>query len=95
MGFLGGLVGAAVAAAVVVLTAAVNGWTAVLYPGWIAVGPLIGMAVGLSASAYPAHRAAAISPALERYSVGQAVGLQVDDHVDDGWQFGQAAAVAG
>lgn len=63
IGMLGGLLGAAVAAAVVVGTAAANGWTAVLAPQWIALGPLIGTAVGLIASAYPARRAATISPA--------------------------------
>ncbi|GII99879.1 putative ABC transport system permease protein [Sediminihabitans luteus] len=64
IGFLGGLVGAAIAATSVVAAAALNGWSAVLSPGWIAVGPLIGVAVGLVASAYPARRAATISPAL-------------------------------
>ncbi|GAA4709157.1 putative ABC transport system permease protein [Promicromonospora umidemergens] len=64
IGLLGGLVGAAVAAAAVVATSAANGWTAVLHPGWIALGPVIGAGVGLIASVYPARRAAAISPAL-------------------------------
>ncbi|GAA1866532.1 ABC transporter permease [Myceligenerans crystallogenes] len=64
IGLLGGLVGAALAAAAVVVTAAANSWTAVLVPEWIAAGPLIGTAVGLVASAYPALRAAAVQPAL-------------------------------
>lgn len=64
IGLLGGLVGAAVAAAAVVVTSAANGWTAVLVPEWIAAGPLIGTAVGLLASAYPALRASTIQPAL-------------------------------
>ncbi len=64
IGLLGGLVGAALAAVATLATAAVNGWTAVLELRWISMGPLIGTAVGLVASAYPARRAATISPAL-------------------------------
>ena len=64
VGFLGGLVGAAVASAAVVITASANGWTAVLDVRWISVGPVIGTAVGLLASAYPAQRASAVHPAL-------------------------------
>jgi putative ABC transport system permease protein len=64
IGLLGGLVGAAVGAAAVVATAAMSGWTAVFDPLSIALGPAIGTAVGLVASAYPAWRAARVSPSL-------------------------------
>ncbi len=64
VGFLGGLVGAGVSAVAVVAAAALNDWTAVLQPVWVAMGPAVGVMVGLIASAYPAARAAAISPAL-------------------------------
>lgn len=64
IGLLGGTAGAAVATAAVVATSALNRWTVMLDPGWIAVGPFVGAAVGLIASAYPAWRAAQISPAL-------------------------------
>jgi putative ABC transport system permease protein len=64
IGFLGGLAGSAVSAVAVVAAAAVNDWTATLQPGWVAAGPALGVAVGLVASAYPARRAAAVSPAV-------------------------------
>ncbi len=64
IGALGGLAGAALAAIMVTAIAAVNGWTAYLNPLWISLGPVLGMTVGLVASAYPAMRAATIHPAI-------------------------------
>lgn len=64
IGALGGLAGAALASVVITVVAAVNDWSAYLKPGWIALGPVLGMVVGLVASAYPAMRAATIQPAI-------------------------------
>ncbi|MFT3942443.1 MAG: ABC transporter permease [Ancrocorticia sp.] len=63
-GALGGLAGSAVAAIVMVGVAWLSGWTAHLGPFWIGLGPLLGLAVGLVASAYPAFRASGIHPAI-------------------------------
>lgn len=63
-GALGGLVGSAVAAVIIVGVSAISGWTAVLNIGWILLGPLLGAAVGIVASAYPAARASLIHPAI-------------------------------
>lgn len=49
---------------VITVVAAVNDWSAYLNPGWIALGPVLGMVVGLVASSYPAMRAATIQPAI-------------------------------
>ncbi|MFT0847272.1 ABC transporter permease [Actinomycetaceae bacterium L2_0104] len=64
IGALGGLAGAALAAITITAIAALNGWTAYLSPMWIGLGPVLGMTVGLVASAYPAMRAATIHPAI-------------------------------
>ena len=64
IGALGGLAGAAVAFIAVDVVAILNQWTAHLNPVWIAIGPGLGMMVGILASAYPALRAAAIQPAI-------------------------------
>ena len=64
IGALGGLAGAALASVVITVVAAVNSWSAYLNLGWIALGPVLGMVVGLAASAYPAMRAATIQPAI-------------------------------
>lgn len=63
-GALGGLAGSSVAAIVMVAVAWLSGWTAHLNLLWIALGPLLGLAVGLVASAYPAFRASGIHPAI-------------------------------
>ena len=63
-GALGGLAGSSVAAIVMVGVAWLNEWTAHLSPLWIALGPLLGLAVGLVASAYPAFRASGVHPAI-------------------------------
>ena len=44
--------------------AIINGWTAYLDPTWIAMGPILGLTVGIIASAYPALRASSIHPAI-------------------------------
>ncbi|MGO1594907.1 MAG: ABC transporter permease, partial [Ancrocorticia sp.] len=64
IGALGGLAGAALASIVITVVAAINSWSAYLNVGWIALGPVLGMVVGLAASAYPAMRAATIQPAI-------------------------------
>ncbi|USR79983.1 ABC transporter permease [Arcanobacterium pinnipediorum] len=63
-GALGGLVGSAVASVIIVGVSAVSGWTALLNIGWIMLGPVLGAAVGVVASAYPAARASMIHPAI-------------------------------
>ncbi len=62
-GILGGFGGSAVGCAAVVVVASINAWSAILTPWYLAVGPGIGMFVGILASAYPAWRAGRISPA--------------------------------
>ncbi|MCI7551935.1 MAG: ABC transporter permease [Actinomycetaceae bacterium] len=64
IGFLGGLVGSTIGTWVILGVAIASGWTAVLTPLWIALGPLLGFAVGMIASAYPALRATRIQPAI-------------------------------
>jgi len=62
LGTLGGLVGTCIGVGTVVIFAAVKDWTAVLNPAYTLPAPLIGSVVGLLAGAYPALRAARISP---------------------------------
>jgi putative ABC transport system permease protein len=62
LGTLGGLVGTCVGVGTVVVFAAAKDWTAVLNPAYTLPAPLIGTVVGLLAGAYPALRAARISP---------------------------------
>lgn len=64
LGFLGGLAGSALSAVVVVGVSFMSGWSAFLNLWWIAAGPIIGLSVGLVASAYPAWRAARVQPAI-------------------------------
>lgn len=64
IGLLGGAGGSAVTAWVIVIVAWFSGWTAIISPVWIALGPLLGAAVGLVGSVYPALRAARIRPAI-------------------------------
>ncbi|MFD6564667.1 ABC transporter permease [Micromonospora profundi] len=62
LGLLGGLVGASLGVAVVVLTALFKDWTAILAPWTVLAAPAVGAAVGLVAGLYPALRAAWIEP---------------------------------
>ena len=64
VGALGGLVGAGISTLTVMVIALLNDWTALLNPAWVALGPLLGLVVGLGASLYPALRAAAVHPAI-------------------------------
>jgi putative ABC transport system permease protein len=63
-GLIGGLTGGALGVVMIVVACAAASWT-VRIPLWtLAAGPLLGLAVAVLASAYPALRAAEISPAL-------------------------------
>ncbi len=62
LGTLGGLIGTCIGVGIVVIFAATKNWTAVLNPAYTLPAPLIGSFVGLLAGAYPALRAARISP---------------------------------
>jgi putative ABC transport system permease protein len=62
LGTLGGLIGTCIGVGVVVIFAASKDWTAILNPAYTLPAPLIGSVVGLLAGAYPALRAARISP---------------------------------
>ena len=62
LGTLGGLVGTCIGVGTVVIFAAAKDWTAILNPAYTLPAPLIGSVVGLLAGAYPALRAARISP---------------------------------
>ena len=62
LGFVGGAVGAQAGLLSVALVAAVRRWTLVADPWLLLVGPLLGLAVGTLAGAYPAWRAAGIQP---------------------------------
>lgn len=64
IGLLGGATGSAFATWGITIVAWVSGWTAKIDPLWIALGPALGTAVGLLASAYPAFRASRIHPAI-------------------------------
>lgn len=62
LGTLGGLIGTTLGIAVVLATALVQHWTAILNPGITLPAPLIGTLTGLLAGAYPAWRAARVEP---------------------------------
>lgn len=62
LGFLGGILGAAVGTLVVVAVAASRTWTPVLDP-WVPLGaPVLGTLIGLISGVYPAWRAAHMEP---------------------------------
>lgn len=63
IGLIGGMTGGAVGAWAVVVVSYFNEWTAVMNGTSFARTAAIGLAVGLASSAYPAIRAARISPA--------------------------------
>lgn len=67
LGLLGGLIGAPLGIAVVVLVCLIRQWTAIV-PPWLLMTPLLGLLIGLLAGIYPALRAARIEPvtALQR-----------------------------
>ncbi|WP_078851859.1 ABC transporter permease [Streptomyces sp. NRRL B-3229] len=62
LGVLGGLTGTAIGVAVVLGTALVRHWTAVLQPYAVLPAPLMGTVVGFLAGLYPALRAARVEP---------------------------------
>lgn len=63
LGACGGVAAGSAAVVILVLISNANGWYAVLSPPTITFDPLIGAAVGCVAGAYPALRAARLSPA--------------------------------
>ena len=62
LGSLGGLIGTTLGIAVVIVSALVHHWTAVLNPAVTLPAPLIGTVTGLLAGAYPALKAARVEP---------------------------------
>jgi putative ABC transport system permease protein len=62
IGTLGGLLGTSLGVAVVVLSALLHQWTAILQPWAVVAAPLVGALVGLVAGVYPALRAAWVEP---------------------------------
>lgn len=62
LGAVGGLAGAAIGVCVVVVTALLKEWTAVLDPQAVVPAPLVGAGIGLLAGLYPALRAARVEP---------------------------------
>lgn len=62
LGLIGGLVGTAIGALVVVGVAVLNQWTALLDPSVLLSGPAVGALTSLVAGAYPAHLAGKIQP---------------------------------
>jgi putative ABC transport system permease protein len=62
LGALGGLFGTTIGVASVVLVAVARQWTPVVEPLTVAAAPLVGVAVGLFAGAYPALRASRVEP---------------------------------
>ncbi|GAA4846880.1 ABC transporter permease [Luteimicrobium xylanilyticum] len=62
-GLLGGLLGSAVSAVVLIGICMANGWTVVLPLVLLSAGPLLGVTTGVVSSMYPALRAARVDPA--------------------------------
>lgn len=62
LGTLGGLIGAALGTASIVLLSALRGWTPLVEPAVTLTAPLIGTVVGLFAGLYPAWQAARVEP---------------------------------
>ena len=62
IGLLGGLIGSALGALVVVGVCVVQGWTPILDVRWVLVAPFLGGLVGLVAGTYPALKAADVEP---------------------------------
>jgi ABC-type antimicrobial peptide transport system permease subunit len=62
LGFLGGVVGAAVGVIVISLSAAIQDWLPIVDPRVLLVGIAIGVVVGVLSGIYPALRAAALEP---------------------------------
>lgn len=62
LGLIGGLVGACLSVAAVVVLAWVRDWTPVIDPTLTIAAPLAGSVVGLLAGCYPAYRASRIDP---------------------------------
>jgi putative ABC transport system permease protein len=62
LGLLGGLAGASLGIAVIVLVARASGWTPVVAPQTLWPAPLVGAAAGMIAGMGPAVRAACIRP---------------------------------
>lgn len=62
MGFVGGVVGASLGTLVVVIVSAYQSWTPVLDPSVPFLAPVVGGLTGLVSGAYPAIRAARLTP---------------------------------
>jgi ABC-type antimicrobial peptide transport system permease subunit len=62
VGLLGGVLGASVGVLATSAISSSNHWTPVIDPTLLIVAPLIGVGIGVLASAYPAGRAASITP---------------------------------
>lgn len=62
MGFVGGVIGAAVGVLVIVAVSANRQWTPVLDAGVPFVAPIVGAVVGLIAGLYPSWRASSLEP---------------------------------
>lgn len=62
LGVLGGVVGAAVGLASVIVVALARGWSPVVDPALLLWAPLLGLATGALAGLYPARRATRIEP---------------------------------
>lgn len=70
MGFIGGIVGASLGSVVVVVVAAVQGWTPVLDPMTPLLAPIGGAVIGLVSGTYPAMRATRMEPVMALRSGG-------------------------
>jgi putative ABC transport system permease protein len=61
-GVLGGIVGLALGINITAVTCLLKNWTVVFSPWLLAVGPLLGLVVGMLAGMYPAIAAARLAP---------------------------------